>query len=177
MRKITRFKNLIIGLIMIAIAFILFAQPQYGPPVIILLVGLGLIADGIVALFFYLTMARHMVGGKKMFYRSILILDMGVLLLAGFTGSEQLILLYLLGVVAISGGIDIIRALESRNEGAPWKRRLISGLISVAILIIGMIFSEHPLTVVYIFCFGMLYLGVNRIISVFRRTAVIYIPE
>ena len=123
MRKITRIKNLIIGFIMIAFAVALFLEPTYGPPVILLLLGLGLVANGVRLLIFYLTMARYMVGGKKTFYQSILTLDMGVLLLAGFTGSEQLVLLYLLGVLAVSGGIDIIRALEFRAEGARWKHR------------------------------------------------------
>ena len=177
MRKITRLKNLIIALIMFAIAIALFAEPQYGPLVIILLVGLALIAYGLVTLIFYITMASHMVGGKRIFYRSILILDLGVLLLAGYNGSEQLILLYLLGVLAVSGGIDIIRALEFRKEGASWKRRLISGLVCIAMLIVGTILMDNPRTVVYIFCIRLLYLGVTRLISVFKKTAVIYIPE
>ena len=177
MTKFTRIRNLIIGLIMIAIAVTLLLEPASGPVVILLILGIGLVGSGIGTLIFYFTMARHMVGGKKMFYRGILILDLGALLLAGYQGSEQLVLLYLLGVVAISGGIDIIRALESRKAGAPWKFRLVGGLVSIAILLVGLACMSNPHTVVYIFCFGLLYLGVARIISVFRKTAVVYIPQ
>jgi uncharacterized membrane protein HdeD (DUF308 family) len=177
MRQITRIKNLLIGLIMIALAASLLAFPQYGPGVIVLLIGIGLILSGIGSLIFYITMARHMVGGMKTFYRSILFLDLGVFMMTGFAVSEQLVLLYLMGILVISGGIDIIRALEFKKEGASWKARMVSGVISLVIMVIGTIFMDNPLTVVYLFCLGLLYSAVTRIVSAFRKTAVIYIPE
>ncbi len=177
MTKFTRFKNLIIALIMIAFAAILLSQPKYGPLLIVLVTGIGMILSGVHSLVFYCTMAVHMVGGKKTFYRSILTMDLGVFLLVCYNASEQLILLYLMGITAVSGGIDLIRALEFKKEGAPWKHRLISGLISIGIMVAGMIFMDNPVTMVYIFSLWLFYGAASRIVSVFRKTAVIYIPE
>ena len=177
MTKLTRIRELILGLAMIAFALVLFLTPESGSVVILVILGVGLVVSGVGTLIFYLTMARHMVGGKKIFYRGILLLDLGALLLSGYSGSEQLIRLYLLGLFAISGVIDIIRALELRKQGAPWKHRVIGGAFFIAILILGLIYKSNPHTVVYVFCIGLIYLGVTRIVSVFRKTAVLYIPE
>ena len=177
MRKATRIKNLVIALIMIAFAIILLTIPQFGPLLTILVLGAGMIISGIRSLIYYFTMAKNMVDGKKVLYRSIFILDVGAFLMAGYNGSEQLILLYLMGLLAISGGMDLIRALELKKEGAPWKRRLASGLIAMILLIAALFSMSDPQLVVYIFCIGLFYSAVVRIISIFRKPAVIYIPE
>jgi uncharacterized membrane protein HdeD (DUF308 family) len=177
MKKITKIKNLVIGLAMLVFAVLLFLNPTYGPPVIIALTAIGLLLEGISSLIFYCTMAVHMTGGRKLLFRSILILDLGAFLLTGFTGSSTLIMMYLMGFLAVSGGISIIRALESKKEGAPWKGKVAGGAIAIAAFIVGSIFMSNPLTMVIIFCLGLLYSGINRIVNVFRKTAVIYIPE
>ena len=118
-----------------------------------------------------------MVGGKRILYRSILTLDLGVFMLSFYKGSERLILLYLMLLLAASGGIDLVRALQFRKEGAAWKLRALIGVLSILILIIGFIYRKDPHTMVYIFCLGLASTGINRIASVFRKTAVIYIPE
>ena len=177
MRKITRIKNLLIALIMIAFAVLLLAFPEVGPLLIVILLGAGLIIEGIRSLIYYFTMAKNMVGGKKVLFRSIFILDIGAFLLTGCGASNQLIFLYLLGMLAASGGIDIIRALELKKEGARWKHRLISGLLAFVLLIAALIFMSDPQVVVYIFCIQLIYTAITRLVSVFRKTAVIYIPE
>ena len=177
MRKITRIKNVLIALIMIAFAIVLLTVPQFGPLLIILLLGAGMIIEGIRTLIYYFTIAINMVGGKITLYRGIFILDVGAFLLVGFSGSEQLILMYMLILLAVSGGMDLIRALESKKEGAPWKRRLVSGLLAFALLIASIFSLSDPKLVVYIFCIGLIYNAIVRIVSAFRKTAVVYIPE
>ena len=177
MTKLSRIKNLLIALVLLIFVFLLLQFPQYGPLLIVLVFGVGLIIAGFRSLIYYLTMARNMVGGKKILYRSIFILDIGAFLLTGYGESNQLIRMYILGMLAVSGGIDLIRALELKKEGAVWRPRLISGLITLALLIAAKIFSSDPQMLVYICCIALLYNAVTRIVSVFRKTAVIYIPE
>ena len=177
MRNIARIKNVVFALILIAFAVILLTMPQFGPMLILLVLGALMILSGIRSLIYYFTMAKNMVGGKKTLYHSIFIIDVGAFLMAGYSGSEQLILLYLMGLLAISGGIDLIRALESKKEGAPWKLRFISALIAFVLLIASILSMSNKQLVVYIFCIGLLYNAITRIISAFRKTAVIYIPE
>ena len=177
MRKLTRFKNLIIGIVMIVFALVLLIWPQFGTPMIMLVAGIGLLIYGLYSLIFYFTMATHMVGGKSIFYRGILLLDLGVFMLSAYKGSERLIFLYLMVLLAATGLIDLVRALEFRKEGASWKLRALSGIVCIAILILGFIYRKGPRTMVYIFCLGILVSAANRIASVFRKTAVLYIPE
>ena len=177
MRKLTRVKNLIIAFIMIVFAIILLEAPEFGPVLIILIAGFGLIASGIGTLIFYITMASHMVGGKKTFYSSIITMSLGVFMLAGYAGATDLVLLYLMGLFAISGGIGLIRALESKKEGALWIHRLIGAIFNFAVFIIGFLFTDNPHTMVYLFCIDLIYSAVSRIISSFRKTAIIYIPQ
>ena len=177
MRKLTRVKNLIIGLAMIVVALVLFQWPKFGTPMIMLIPGFGLLAYGIYSLVFYATMAVHMVGGKSIFYRGILLLDLGVFMLAAYRGAEKLIFLYLMVLLLASGGIDLVRALDFRKQGAAWKTRAFFGIVSILILIAGFVYRKNPDTMVYIFCLALLSSALNRIITAFRKTAVIYIPQ
>ena len=177
MRKLTRFKNLILGIAMFVFALILLIWPEFGTPAIMLVYGIALVIYGIYSLIFFCTMAIHMVGGKRIFYRSILLLDLGVFMLCAFKGSERLILLYLLLLLAAMGALDLVRALEFRKAGAPWKFRAIVGAACIVIAITGFVYRSDPNTLVYIFCLGLFCASISKIVSVFRKTAVIYIPE
>ena len=177
MRKLGKVKNLIIGIAMLLFTVILLFWPDFGTPMIMMVFGIALFIYGIYSLLYYCRMAIHMVGGKRILYRSILTLDLGVFMLSFYKGSERLILLYLMLLLAASGGIDLVRALQFRKEGAAWKLRALIGVLSILILIIGFIYRKDPHTMVYIFCLGLASTGINRIASVFRKTAVIYIPE
>ena len=177
MRKLTRFKNLIIGIIMIVFTMVLLIWPQFGIPLIMLVCGIGLLIYGLYSLIFYFTMAIHTVSGKRIFYRGILLLDLGVFMLSAYKGSERLIFLYLMVLLGATGLIDLVRALEFRKEGAPLKVRALVGVACIVILILGFIYRKDPRTLVYIFCLGLFVSAASRIASVFRKTAVIYIPE
>ena len=177
MKKLTRFKNLIVGVVLIVFAFILLIWPRFGTPLIMLVFGIGLLIYGIYSLIFYCRMAIHMVGGKRIFYRGILLLDLGVFMLSAYKGSERLVFLYMMVLLAATGAIDLVRALDYRKQGAAWKLRAIVGVVCIVILISGLIYRRNPSTMVYIFCLGLLSAAISRIASVFRKTAVIYIPE
>ena len=177
MGKLARIKDLIISIFMIVFAFVLLIWPQYGPPVIMVIFGAALLFYGIYSLIFYCTRAVHMVGGKSVFYKSVLLMDLGVFMLSAFKGSERLVMLYLLVLLAASGAIDIVRALEFRKQGAGWVLRAIAGVVTILLLIVGFIYRKDPSTMVYVFCIGLLYSAATRIVAVFRKTAVVYIPQ
>lgn len=177
MKKLARFRNLILGIIMLVFAMVLLIWPQFGTPMIMLVAGIGLLIYGIYSLIFYCTMAVHMVGGKRILFRSVLLLDLGVFMLSSYRGSERLILLYLLVLLAAYGAIDLVRALEFRKEKAAWRVRAASGVLCIVIMIAAFVFRKNPNTLVYIFCLGLISAALGKIASVFRKTAVIYIPE
>ncbi|MBQ1506887.1 MAG: hypothetical protein IIZ36_00490 [Ruminococcus sp.] len=174
-----RIKGFFAGVFLLLIAFVMIAFPEYGYYIAAAILGILLFAYGFKLLWFYFTMARNMVGGKTSLYQAIFILD-----LALFTGSvttmdSLIIILYLLGFYAFSGFIDIMRAAEAKKLGAPlWKLKLVNGavmiLFSVVLIILGLFGGNNDL-LVYGYSLSLAYSAVMRIVSAFRRTAIVYI--
>ena len=63
-------------------AWLMLRMGEEGFRLVILLLGLSLIGFGLRTLFFYFTMARHMVDGRSTLYIGVLVLDFGVLTLS-----------------------------------------------------------------------------------------------
>ena len=160
---------------LIAVAMILATVEEEGPSVIALILGITTLVYGIRCFAAYITKFRYMVGGREQLYIGIIAMDLGLLIVSAFNGSSGLILLYLLGMRAFSGGIDIARALESKKHAAPWKTKLAAGILSLGTVLLGIIFFRNPDTVVDIYCIGLIISAVEHIITAFRRTEIVTI--
>ncbi len=143
---------------------------------IILLLSLGLAIKGISDIIFYFRMARHMVGGKMILFQGVIVLDFALV-----TGSladvpRVYILLYLIGIHAFSGVVEVLRAMEAKKavEG-PWKLKLSHGIVNFALAVACLAFIRHSNTAVIIYGIGLLYSSINRMIDSFRKTAYIVI--
>ena len=86
---------------------------------------------------------------------------------------------YLLGVFAFTGFVDILRAFEAKKIGAPnWKWKLLTGLVIVALTVLLVIFGAirgETEVLVYGYCISLVISGAMRIVSAFRKTAMVYI--
>lgn len=179
MSRYQRIKSIITGFVMVLFALALFFIPEISYEIVAGIIGLLMLIYGFRLLWYYFSMARHMVGGKFILFQAIIILDFAV-----FTGSVAsldgfVIIFYLLGVFAFSGLIDILRAFESKRIGAPmWKLRLSGGcinvLFAVLMLMLGLVFNNKSI-LVYGFCISLFYMGILRIVTSFRKTAIVYI--
>ena len=178
MSRFQRIKNIILGLIMIGFAVLIISIPEEGFLSVVVVIGLLLFLYGFRLLWYYFTMARHMVGGKSSLYQAVIIID-----LALFTGSiasmnSFIIMFYLLGVFAFTGVIDILRAFETKRFGGAWKGKFFTGcvlvLFAVLMLILGVIQGDKTI-LVYGFAVSVIYAGLMRIITAFRKTAIVYI--
>lgn len=178
MSQFQRIKNILLGVIMIGFAVLIMWIPDDGFITVIAAIALLLLIYGFRLLRYYFTMARHMVGGKSSLYQAIIIID-----LALFTGSiasmnSFIIMFYLLGVFAFTGVIDILRAFETKRFGGAWKGKLFTGcvlvLFAVVMLIAGVILGDQTI-LVYGFAVSVIYAGVMRIVTAFKKTAIVYI--
>ena len=121
-------------------------------------------------------MARHMAGGKMILIQGVILVDF-----AYFTGSlsnvpKVYILLYLIGIHAFWGAVEILRAMEAKNSvGGPWKLKFFHGLVNITLAILCVILIRKPNTVLLIYSLGLIYSAIVRIISSFRRTSFILI--
>ena len=112
-----------------------------------------------------------------------MILIQGVVILdfAMITGSladvpKIYILLYLIAVHAFSGVVEVLRAMEARKtvEG-PWKMKFTHGIVNFLLAIACLVFIRNSNTALMIYCIGLMYSAVMRILSAFRKTAFVMI--
>ncbi len=176
MTKFQRLKNLIYGLLLIASGMILLYIPQDAFVLLLLLLSTTLLISGVNTLVYYFTMARFMVDGKMMLYKGIIVFDFGVLTASLVDVPRQFVLVYLIGVHAFSGLVELLRAMEARRYGGKnWRLKMGHGLVNVVTCIICVIFLNNTNTVVIVYALGILYSGVLTLVSAFRRTAFVYI--
>lgn len=172
-----RIENILFALLMMlsAAAFII-ASADDALILIIFILAVSLFADAVKDLIYYFTMAKHMVGGKMILFQGVIILDFAILTLSLSKVPKIYILLYLVGVHAFSGVVEILRANESsKTVEGPWKMKFTHGLINIALAILCLIFLKNTAVAVLIYSAGLVYSAVIRIVSAFRRTAFIVI--
>lgn len=144
------------------------------------LLSFGLILFGTRKLVYYFTMARHMVDGRSILYLGVIAFDFGIFTLSIADQHGVFIALYLLGAHAFSGIIDILRAREARQFEAPsWKISLAEGIANISVAVVAVVFglvlgNMRSLTMIY--AAGLIYSAFLNLLSVFRKTAIVYIP-
>ena len=72
MTKIQRIGNILTGMMLIIIGIVIFVIPESGYSFAIIIIGLTMTLTGLRLLIYYISMARHMVGGKIMFFIGII---------------------------------------------------------------------------------------------------------
>ena len=166
----------ILGALLTALcAWLVLKLGESGFMLVSLLLSFGLVIFGVRNLIFYFTMARHMVGGRTMLYRAVIVFDMGMFTLTLTDIPTIYVMLYLIGIHAFSGTIDILLALESKRSESAWKLGISHGIMDVLIALLCLVFLGSVTVAIYIYSFGLCYSGVMRIIRGVRRTAIVYI--
>ena len=179
MNWLQRIRKIISG-VLFAIAgflFILLDDKKYT----LLLAGLiiYLLFNGIKMMIYYLTMARLMVGGKSILYKSVILLDLAMVTASLTTLRPVYLILYLVGIYITAGVLDILRSLEAKKLDAPeWKIKFASGLFNIllgtAAGVSGLLFSSPEISA-FIYGGGLIWSGITGIASAFRRTGTVYI--
>jgi uncharacterized membrane protein HdeD (DUF308 family) len=179
MTKGAKFWNIIVGAIALVMGAALFVYPKQGIVAIAVLASLSFTLKGLNTMLYYFTMAKNMVGGKRTLYRGMLFIDVGILTSAMVTGAATYIAMYLAGMHAFSGLVDILRSREAKKAGArDWYWTAINGAVNLIVAIcvmIGGVMLDSTEMVVYIYATGVISYGVQRIAAAFRKTAIVYI--
>lgn len=171
-----RIGNVLTGVMMLALSLLLvILDGGAGFVLVAVILSLTLVAAGLRALHYYFTMARHMVGGKAMLCRGVILLDLGVFTTTLTDVPKLYIVLYLLAVHAFAGAVDILRSLEARRLQASWRLNMTTGVVNVAVAVLCVVFLRSADMIVLIYSAGLFYSACVRIASAFRRTAVAYI--
>ena len=178
MNGVKRVVNVFIALIMIACGVFMFVDHQHGFRLVIDLLMLTLIIAGLRNIIYYISMARHAVGGIAILYKGILLFDAG-LFAASLTYIPPIYtMIYLIICMMVSGGIDVLRANEARvMQSGAWKLQFFYGAGNVVLAIVCIFFLNSGQLVSVIYAISLFHSAVCRLISAFRRTAIVYIGE
>ncbi len=172
-----RVRKVLFALCMITVAIVLIVNPsELAYAIILLILAIGMAISGIKDIIFYFTMARHMVGGKMILVQGVIILDFAILTSSLSDVPTIYILLYLIGIHAFSGVVEVLRAMESKKsvEG-PWKLKLSHGLVNFALAVACLVFIRHSETALIIYSLGLIYSAIVHILTAFRKTTFILI--
>ncbi|WP_029232217.1 hypothetical protein [Butyrivibrio sp. VCB2006] len=176
MTRFQKIKEVVVALFTIALSIVLFVADDYGYLLIIVFLSLSLVFMGIKELAYFFSMARFMVGGKIVLYKGIFFLDIGIFTSTLLDLPESVLLIYLAIIHGFTGLVEILRVIETLKYGSKsWKLKFSHGLIDVFLAVACIAFSNLPQTAVYIYCFGLLYSSLIKIISAFRKTTFVYI--
>jgi len=176
MTKFQRIKECLFGAGVIFFGVIMLAFFNDGYYVLMSLLALSMFIYGIRYIVFYITMARHMVGGISSLYRGIIATDLGVFTMSLSSIPKVYILLYFIALHGISGGVQLLRALEQRKQGAPgWRLKMLLSIGNLFIAIACIIFIRSEDIVVIIYAIGLFYSGAIRILNAVKKSDIIYI--
>ena len=171
-----RIRSFMAGIGMLLAVLILLLAGNNGVSLIVLILAFSLILRGVRSLIYYLSMARFMAGGLTSFFAGVFLIDFGILSISLADEARIYIFLYLAGWNAFSGLISLLRAWESyRNKGRSWILNTLYGIVNIGVLICCFIFRDSPTTLATLYCAGLGYSGILRIINAFRRTEIVYI--
>lgn len=168
-----RIKKILFSLCMFAVALLFFLHPSDDAyKIVVFILSFGLAVAGIKDIIFYFTMARHMVGGKMILIKGVIIFDFAIITSSLADVPKIYILMYLIGIHAFSGVIEILRANEARKTvDGPWKIKFSHGIVNLILAIACLIFIRKSNTALIIYSLGLMYSAVVRLFDAFGKTA------
>ena len=173
-----RIKRILFSLCMLAVAvlFLKYHKEDWAYLAVVGILSTGLLIAAIRYMIYYFTMARHMVGGKIILIEGVIILDFALITFSLANVPRIYILLYLIGVHAFTGAVEILRAMEARRTVAShWRLKFFHGTVNIILAIACLAFIREPETALIIYSLGLMYSAVVRLFDAFRKTAFIVI--
>lgn len=159
----------------IILAVLLILDPEEGYLVVIIVLATALVVFGFRNIWFYITMARHMVGGQVSLYLGLIMFDLGIVTLGLPNVPKIYMVLYLVIVHGLAGVFAILRVNEARKNGGVWKLTFAGGIINIAVALICLIFIRNTVVTVWVFAAGLINSSVISLISTFKKSEIVYI--
>ncbi len=168
-----RIKRILFSVCMFAAALFFILNPSDDTYMIIVgILSIGLAIAGIKDIAFYFTMAKNMVGGKMILIQGVIVLDFAMVTFSLVDVPKFYILLYLIGIHAFSGVVEVLRAMEARRAvDGPWMLKFSHGVVNLILAIACLIFIRRSNTALIIYSIGLMYSAVVRLFDAFARKA------
>ena len=161
---------------MIQAAIVLMMVPTAGFLLIAFFVGMLLAFRGIRFLIYYVTQAQHMTGGKWLLLLGLIMFDLGIFSLTLLDKASAILIIYVVAIHLIYGVLGIVRAVSNKKDGnSGWKIDFAQGIGNLILVALCLIFIKHVEIPVYIYGAGVIYSAVLKIITSFKKTAIVYV--
>lgn len=170
-----RIREIIQAMLVMASAVIIAVEKENGLLMIVSIMSFTLAIGGISNLIYYFRMAKYMVGGETILYRGIVQMNLGFMSMAMSNAPTEIVFIYLLGFYLVSGVFKVMRSIEAKRLGGRWRLKMANGILDILISAACVVFMNHPDIIIYIYCSGLIYSSILRIIAATRKTAVVYI--
>ena len=173
--KKTIIQSVISALILLgAIVLVLF--PEDAIEIIASALMIMLLVIGVHYMIFYATLARFMVGGRMIFYIGLIVLDLAIFSGTLLSKSDRYILLYLIGMNAFYGVVQLLHALQDKKFASKeWKFKFLNAMINLLTSLCCIIFIRSGNIVVYIFAAGLVHTALTNLVSVLRNEEAVVI--
>ena len=176
MSKGRRFVTILTAILIIQGALVLMLVPDIAVELIAMGVGIMLTYYGVRFLLYYLTHARHMVGGKWFLLIGMLLFDAGVFATAIYDEAAGIALLYIIGAHVVMTGLRFVRAAGNKKDSNPgWKIDFAQGIGHALQVILCLVFINYVEVPVFIYCIGSIYTAILMIVSACKKTAIVYV--
>ena len=176
MSKKKRVWNIIVAVFMIQSALFLMFIPDVAFMIIAAFVGMMLTFRGVRFLIYYSTHACHMIGGKKILLVGLLMFDAGVFSVSLIDQAQMIMIFYVVAIHLVAAVLNMARAVSNKGDGNPgWKIDLAQGIGNMAQVVLCMIFAGYVEIPVFIYCAGVIYAAVIKIIRSCKKTAIVYV--
>ena len=175
MSKLRRVANIALSLLMVACGIMFLCDPKDGLVLAAVAFGIWLLVSGLRKLWYYFTMARHMVGGLSVLFYGVIALDIGGLALMLVSEPRFAVALYLIGYNAFTAIIGIVRVVESKMIDSHWMMSLAHSIVNLVLAGVCIIYISSDVIVMVIFCIWLFYTAIMRFIRAVRPTEIIYI--
>lgn len=176
MSKTKRVWNIFVAFFTIFGALVLMLVPDLAFSLIAACVGLMLTLRGLKFLIYYVTHAQHMVGGKRLLLVGLILFDMGVFASLIYDQTQFLTIIYVIAIHIVWVVLRFARAVSNKGDGNPgWKIDLAQGIGNLIQVILCLVFINSIEIPVFIYCIGVIYTAVLKIIASCKRTAIVYV--
>ncbi len=171
MSKPQKIKKIIVAVLMLLFSYLMLTDAEDGYKLVALILSSSLFLYALRMLVYYFTMARNMVGGRSILFSGVILLDFGMFTMSITDLPKIYVVLYLLGLNALSGVVSLLRALESKqNGGLTWRRDYAHGIASLLFALLSLIFIRSVSMLVRLYGLQMIYLAIVQVVRVFTAS-------
>ena len=176
MTKTQKFLTILVSVFYLLCAFLILCRPVDGYRAVVFILDIALLVMGFSQLIYFFTMARHKVGGLTVLYKSIFLIDMGILIMSYKDSPKKIVMIYLIVLIGIQAAIDIMNAIKGiKIKSDAWKTKLLKGLLSVAVIITCICNINSTETAAIIFAIGLIIEAIAGIVQCFKNTQMLYV--